>query len=966
MSTHEVVEGAGGRGAPAEAGGHRPLLLEAGRAWVVRAGRIDVFATRLRGGQPHGARTHLFRVEAGGALFGVGAGTDGDTGWLAVGATGTQVAEVDPAEWRTAALRETVAERLHGWVTGVYAALADRPPPRFTAVGVDEEAEADTGAVLRPAGRVGWAQPLRGTLRLGGRADAVVGPGECLPVSGAGWLQATEPAALRFRATHDLLAADPGALWEGLERLHRLAHAGVAARLEADAAAERARLDARVLQGHAAMRAALARLAAPMAPASPAEIAMRLRPAGGGEDTLFAAFRLVAEAQGIDAVPEPAAGAAAGRDPLEALARAARVRTRVVALRGAWWRGDSGPLLGTLADGGRAVALVPSRRGYLLLDPATRTRVPVDETVAATLASFAHTLYRPFAPGAVGLAELVRFGLRGCRADLWTIVGVALAMALLGLVTPLAVTVLFDIIIPGAERAPLLQLTGVLLVCAVATAAFGVVRGVALLRVELRAGAEIQAAVWDRLLSLPLSFFRDYSAGDLATRAMGVEEIRRILSGVAVGALLNGLFSLVNFVLLVRYDARLALLAAALLAVAVGATAAAGWLQLRIQRAVLRLQSVTAGTVLQLLTGIAKLKMAGAEVQAFGIWARLFGEQREGQFRVRTLGLWLNVFHAAFPLLCTLALFAAAAPEPGEEGPATGSFLGFLAAFQLCLSAGLVASGALVQAGRVVPLHEQLRPILHAAPEVTPGKADPGELSGALEVQHVTFRYGDTAPVLRDVSVHVRPGEFVAFVGPSGSGKSTLLRLLLGFETPEAGTVLYDGQDLAGLDATRVRRQIGVVLQSGRLMAGDLYTNIVGASRATLDEAWEAARMAELAEDIEAMPMKMHTVVSDGGGTLSGGQRQRLMIARAVVGRPRILFFDEATSALDNRTQALVSHSLERLKATRVVIAHRLSTVVNADRILVVQGGRIVESGTYPELLARDGWFAAMARRQLA
>ena len=267
----------------------------------------------------------------------------------------------------------------------------------------------------------------------------------------------------------------------------------------------------------------------------------------------------------------------------------------------------------------------------------------------------------------------------------------------------------------------------------------------------------------------------------------------------------------------------------------------------------------------------------------------------------------------------------------------------------------------------VVPIYENAKPILDAEPEVNAAASDPGSLSGAVEAHHLTFHYQPDMPAaLQDLSFEVRPGEFVAFVGPSGSGKSTLLRVAAGFEQPDAGSVYFDGQDLAGLDLHAVRNQIGVVLQSGRIMAGDLFTNIVGSSTHTIEDAWEAARMTGLDEDIKAMPMGMHTVVSEGASTLSGGQRQRLMIARAIVNRPRMLFFDEATSALDNRTQAIVSESLEQMHATRIVVAHRLSTIVNADRIHVMTRGRIVQSGRYEELMAEDGIFAALARRQTA
>jgi ABC-type bacteriocin/lantibiotic exporter with double-glycine peptidase domain len=267
----------------------------------------------------------------------------------------------------------------------------------------------------------------------------------------------------------------------------------------------------------------------------------------------------------------------------------------------------------------------------------------------------------------------------------------------------------------------------------------------------------------------------------------------------------------------------------------------------------------------------------------------------------------------------------------------------------------------------VVPLYERATPIFEALPEVSNTNRQPGDLSGAIEMNHVSFRYHPDSPlVLRDISFALKPGQFVAIVGPSGSGKSSLLRLLLGFERPEAGVIYYDGQDLADLDIQAARRQIGVVLQSARLGSGTIFDNIVGSGPFTLDDAWDAARSAGLEQDIREMPMGMHTVVSEGGGNISGGQRQRLLIARAMVKKPRIFLFDEATSALDNRTQAMVSHSLDAFSATRVVIAHRLSTIVHADRVLVVEKGIVVQSGSYEELSEREGLFRELAKRQLA
>jgi ABC-type bacteriocin/lantibiotic exporter with double-glycine peptidase domain len=294
------------------------------------------------------------------------------------------------------------------------------------------------------------------------------------------------------------------------------------------------------------------------------------------------------------------------------------------------------------------------------------------------------------------------------------------------------------------------------------------------------------------------------------------------------------------------------------------------------------------------------------------------------------------------------------------------TFLSFFTAFSLLLASTLQFTGVAITVMNIVPMLERLDPILAAEPESPEQKADPGELSGQINFSHVSFRYGQDGPmVLQDVTFSIRPGEFLAIIGPTGCGKSTILRLLLGFETPTSGAVLYDGQDLAELDSTLVRRQCGVVLQNGTLLSGTIKDNIIGSSLYSVDDAWAAARMAGIDQEIKAMPMDMHTGVSEGTGTLSGGQRQRIMIARALVSRPRMVFFDEATSALDNPTQVTVAQSTRQLNATRVVIAHRLSTVADADRILVLDHGRVAQQGTYDELMSDSGGiFARLASRQ--
>lgn len=680
---------------------------------------------------------------------------------------------------------------------------------------------------------------------------------------------------------------------------------------------------------------------------------------------LLDACRMAGKAQGINIH-----GASASGEELtiDTIARSSGVRVRKTALSATWWRSDYGPLVAYYGDQRQPVALLPvssSRSRYELYDPVTQTKTPVTANIAARISLEAYTFYRSFPDHPLKLRDLWRFGIAGTLWDRTLIILLSLAAGILALAPPLLTGTLFGRLIPAAERRQIIQLGLMLLICLLAGALFKFARAAAMVRFGARVDAALQAAMWDRLLKLPVSFFRRYSAGDLALRAMGITLIRRIVSGTVVTALLSGMFAIFNFGLLFYYDLRLALVATRMIAVLAIVSTVAGYLHLRYQRTLAELQGALAGMALQLIGGISKIRVAGAENRAFARWATAFSAQRSIAYKARMITALLAVFNAAFPTVATLQLFAVVILSIGPDF-STGDFLGFNMAFGSVLVAAVGLSSALVALLGLLPLYERIQPILGTSPELMRGMAHPHKLSGAIEVNHLSFRYhSDGPPILHNVSLHINPGAFVAIVGPSGSGKSTLLRLLLGFERAESGGIYYDGQELSNLDVVELRRQFGVVLQHSQVLAGDILRNIIGSAPLSIDDAWQAARLAGLEDDIKQMPMGMYTIVGEGAGTLSGGQRQRLLIARAIATKPRILFFDEATSALDNRTQESVSERLEQLRVTRLVIAHRLSTIVNADQIVVLDGGKIVQIGTYEELLAQPGPFAQLARHQL-
>lgn len=679
-------------------------------------------------------------------------------------------------------------------------------------------------------------------------------------------------------------------------------------------------------------------------------------------------LRRVLRAGGVDVVLKPVDPALDAFDTLQRLAQQAGVSMRRVKLGGKnWWREDAGPLLGSLKGGGRPVALVPlaSGGGYRMEDlGGTHARsVPLDQATAAQLDGSGYMFFRKFPARAISLLDLLRFGLGTTARDSVTMVICGLLAGVLALFTPMATGILVDKVIPNGRTDELLQLTLLLGAAAVGVAAFQLVRSLALLRLEGRLGNAAEAAVIDRLLNLPAPFFRDYAAGDLAQRAFSINSILHQLTATTQSIVLNWVFGLFSFFYMFILNWQLGLVATALVALILAVTVGVNVWRLRMERQLYALQGTMAGRVLQLLNGISKLRTGSAEGRAFVLWAKDLAQQKRVGLKVQGWSNLLEVFNASFVVLASAILFAAIALF--QDDISTGVFVAFNAAFMQFLLATLALGGALTESLSIIPLYERAKPILAALPEQQDSQAHAAALQGAVDISRVSFRYSEEGPlVLDDVSIHVKKGEFVAFVGPSGSGKSTIFRVLLGFEKPQSGSVYYDSQDLAGLDVGSVRRQLGVVLQNGKLMPGDIFTNIVGSSQRTLAEAWEAARMAGLAQDIEAMPMGMQTVISEGAGTISGGQRQRLMIARALVNRPAVLLFDEATSALDNQNQAIVANSVRELQATRIVIAHRLSTIIQADRIFVIVAGKVVETGNYSELMALGGHFAELSKRQ--
>lgn len=658
------------------------------------------------------------------------------------------------------------------------------------------------------------------------------------------------------------------------------------------------------------------------------------------------------------------------------LLQKANMQMRLIELVADWYKKDSGVIIGYFGEGKELAVFVPvSPSRYKLVTKSQPDGIAIDDEVAEQIDKSAFACYGGFPTRELGVLDLLKFIFKQCWfADYRTVILISLVAGAIPLVMPIVTETIFQDIIPILDRQGLATVTQVTLVTSFTMASLSIVRTIAVMRITQKIDMSTEAALWGRLLTLPTKFFRQYTSGELASRMGGIGVVKGLVSAQFVGGIFGFIFSFWSIFLMCYYSLKLTAVAVAVWFVYAIITAFIYRRVIGFQRNLIAANNAEAGLVQQIFAGLSKFREHGAEKHAFYLWSKVFGETWKWNLKLRWQSNYNMIIGSVQPFILTMALYYIAVYGMNEvnaqgqtvQGIGYAQFIAFQAAFT---SFNGTINGIIPLIGQyfaIQPQIENLRPILKEVPESVGDKADAGLLSGAIELSNVSFSYVEGREVLHDLNLRIAAGENVAIVGKSGCGKSTLVRLLLGFETPKKGAVYYDGQDLSELNMPSVRTQLGVVLQNGQLMQGDIFTNIIGTNALTQEDAWRAAEAAGIAEDIAMMPMGMQTVISEGSTNISGGQRQRILIARALVTNPSILIFDEATSALDNRTQAIVTKSLDALKATRIIVAHRLSTIRNCDRILVMDAGRIVEDGTFDELIARGGMFANLAKRQMA
>ena len=942
------------------------------RIYLVRAGHLNIFAVELTATGQRSRRILVTRIETGRIALGTSRIALGSSqlSFLAVPGQDTTLAVMDRSSFGSRdSLGIDVVDWIDNWILDLSQfVIRDMPPVSRDAVRL----EADPG-VPYPPGSVLSAHHLDvlwvsadQPMQFVGHPDWLVPAGRLHPVCERTWFEIETPASVSATHTPFLLANEK--IWDAIDCFNVRVLAFVKALRDQATAALTQRYQLGEASKNATADFALAALTDVL------EVGSARRPVvrGAQPSSLEFAVGSVAQSLGVATLDRTRTPQDA-LEPQRAVAsiiHGTGLRMRAVTLSPGWWKRNGPSFIGFCAEDGSPLPVVAKERGgYRTLDPQTGIETSVTKANASTIGRRAIVLYAPLASSVRDGLSALKSGAVRCWRDLRTVAAMGVLGALLALAAPVLTGRLLAEFIPRVDTQMWIAALAAICLAAFGNAMFGLVRAFAMLRIEARIDEYVQAGIWSRLLSLRMSFFRGFSSADLADRVNGVTEIRLLLTGATTAAVVSAIFSLASYALLFYYSWSLALVAGALVIVLMGANWFFAVGQISHYRSSFRIQGIIDSLVYQMLVGLPKLRVANATVYALSRWADRFAEQKRESLAARQWHAAQSAFNSMFTPLATLGLFAfiwfGLIVDEERVLFDLASFLSFSAAFGQFSAAmvGLASTVSVIVS--VLPLFERVRPILQGEPEESDEGLRVHDFAGQIEFANVSFRYGTSdTNALDSVSFHIRPGDFVAFVGPSGSGKSTIFRLLLGFERPASGTIFLDGHDLSHLDMSVVRSHLGVVMQDGGLLPVSILKNIESTRPLTMDEAWEAAEAAGIADEIRAMPMGMHTVLSESGG-LSGGQKQRLLIARALARKPRILLFDEATSALDNRTQAHVQRSLQGRALTRVVVAHRVSTVRDADRIYVMDGGRIVETGKYDELIERGGSFTELARRQV-
>jgi NHLM bacteriocin system ABC transporter ATP-binding protein len=953
------------------------ILNDTDRFWMILSGEVNVFYTKIdENGEYLNSLKHLYTAQKGEILFSLLAQENTENTRLIISSNEATLLAIDKNN-----LLEMdhffLKNMINKWISKTSSVLNTVNSPRVYK-GLDEYniTALEKNAIAFPSNGISWIHLLKGEIEIFSESTPISHekyPEFVAPVSSKLWIKAvTDNVEIRVLSTREVLVEDEIYFLLSLNKLEGYFYAQLNKTIDTQKSEESNHFQEKLIIEEQGLKSTIDKIKSIVSGNDAPPLIVQN---SSKANVLFATCQLIGNKIGFN-LDEPKhidSYQNSTTNQLYAIAKSSKIRIRKIILRDTWWKEENGHLLAFTKKDKTPVALLQKdSKSYTLKDLSTGAESLINYEVADALEPIGYMFLSGFDGKMSSVKKVFSFALKGVEKDAKILMLAALVGSLIGLLVPMLSGMMYDDVIPTADKSLHLEVFSIMIMIGLVSAGLQLAQGVLQLRVESKSSINLQAGVMDHMLRLPVTFYKKYSTGDLTNRVLSINAIRQIISSTLMTAVLSGAFSFVNLILLFHYDPSLAWVGVGLGLLAATFMVSIGLLKLKYDREVAKSQGEIQGFLFEFLSGITKIRITGGERRVFTLWADKFSKLKQLGFSSGLYQNFVETFNASYPLFTSILFFSFLYYTVLHATTATsmlsvGAFMAFICAFNQFLNDSLRLSMALITSLNVITLYERVKPILEEETESAEQSVDPGELAGEIEMNSISFRYKEDLPlVLNNVTFKVKPGEMVAFVGASGSGKSTIMRLLLGFEQAEEGSIYYDGDAYESMNKELVRRQIGVVLQNGALMSGSIYQNIVGNSELTLDDAWDAARMAGMEEDIKHMPMEMHTVVSEGAGTFSGGQKQRLMIARAIAHKPRLLFMDEATSALDNKTQSIVSQSLDKLQATRIIIAHRLSTIKNADRIYVMDKGTIVESGTYEELMENDALFSQLAKRQIA
>jgi len=932
--------------------------------WYIKSGMVDVFSIGREGNEIKGARTFLFSAESGNILMGMDLEASfSERCFLAAGNINTILIKVSlNSVFSSQPDIEVLSRMTDKWISDITSGIARETSLRYD-ISVSAGSEERRKVFFQSNKKI---RAKKGVLWLNIESDSIsMLESEILrfeepvyfPITDNSWILSAKEFEAEPVQTNELISRK--GFRDYLELYHRklldLEELNIRMQLVDDFVRNRVKLERQKELTREAVR-------------SIESVFDNTAIEKGGEkseSSIFLAAKILADHLNIK-IWEPPADKDKSEPGLREISQFSKFAIRQLTLQDNWSTTDSSAFLSFTTDTKNPAVLIPNSIGkYKIYIPAENIESKLTIELAARIDSDGYTFYKPFPQKTINVTELVKFIFSSSRKEFIYLLAAGSIGGLLSLFLPMVTGVILDSVIPASDYTKLLGL-GLSLVMATLAFLFAqIVRSLSFQRLDSKMDYVVQSALWDRLINLPISFFKKFSSGELASKANSLGTLKQVLSLTVINTVIYNAFLIFNLILLFYYDWLLGLLSSLLFSLFITTVIILGIKIKEINNGIIKIENGIASLVNQLLNSISKIRIAGVENLAFKLWADKYVVQQKGNLSLRKYSNSIAVLNAIFPILATIFIYYFFTSER-YIGFSAGLMLSFLTAFNVYLMSVMQISNVAVTLFQALPLYDNSKEILNALPEHTIKKESINELKGEIEINHLFFKYDKEGEyILSDISLSIKPGEFVAIVGSSGSGKTTLLRMLLGFETPELGTIYFDKHNINSIDPSSLRRRMGTVMQNTRLMPGNIYSNIAGVSNYSVEYVNDVCKLIGLDVDLKSMPMGLFTMISPGLSTLSGGQRQKILIARAIINKPSVLLLDEATSALDNESQNILSCYFNSIQATRIIVAHRLSTIKEADTIYVMEKGRIVESGTYSGLYEKKGVFTELVKRQL-